>query len=83
MIPAGLQVYSDQLASISEPLMNYCDQVSLPLLTNAMRSFETVTRAFIVEVLKQKPALDQFDAWNSKCMSRQCDACSCAWLFQK
>jgi hypothetical protein len=67
MIPPALQVYSDQLASISEPLMQQCSQFSLPILSNAMRSFENVTRAFIVEVLKQKPALDQFDEWNSKC----------------
>lgn len=67
LIPPALQVYSDQLASIGEPLIDLCAQFNWPLFNTASRAFEGYVRSFIVEVLKQGPALDQFDAWNSKC----------------
>jgi len=73
LIPPALQPYSDQLASVGEPLIALCAQFRWPLFTQASRAFEALVRGFIVDVLKQKTALDAFDSWNSRCESKKHD----------
>ena len=59
----SLQQYSDKLASLSEPIVQYCNSISIPVVNQALDASEAFWRQLIGETLGQSAWLATFDKW--------------------
>lgn len=59
----NLQQASDFLASLSLPIVNYFNDLSIPYLNTVLDGFEVQTRSFVTNTLQQGDALKAFDQW--------------------